>query len=148
MSTDENKAVVRRFFEEAWNQGNLSVADETYSVDNIHHFGGAPGPLGPDQAREQIKAWRTAIPDYRFHIEDMVAEGDMVVTRLHFTGTHTSAGLKIAGRTATPQNKTFEEAEMVMTRIKDGKIVESWATWDRLSFLEQLGAIPRATSAV
>src|SRR4051812_37144256 len=108
--TDENKTVVRRFFEEAWNNNNLSVADETYSVDNIHYFGGAPGPLGPNQAREQITAWRTAIPDYRFHIEDMVAEGDMVVTRLRFTGTHTSASLRIAGRTATPQNKTFEEA--------------------------------------
>ena len=145
MSTERNKTIVRRFFKEAWNNNNLSVAGETYSADNIHHFGGAPGPLGPDQAREQIAAWRTAIPDYRFHIEDMVAEDDMVVTRLRFTGTHTSASLRIAGRTATPQNKAFDEAEMVMTRLKDGKIVESWATWDRLSFLEQLGAIARAS---
>jgi len=148
MSTNENKAVVRRFFEDAWNNNNLSVADETYSADNIHHFGSSPGPLGPSQMREMIMAWRTAIPDYQCHIDDLVAEGDMVVTRLRFTGTHTSASLKIAGRTATPQNKTFEEAEMVMTRLKDGKIVESWATWDRLSFLEQLGAIPGANPAV
>ena len=75
----------------------------------------------------------------------MVAEGDMVVTRLRFTGTHTSANLRIAAHTAPPRNKTFEEAEMVMTRLKDGKIIESWATWDRLSFLEQLGAIATPT---
>lgn len=143
MSADRNKAVVRRFFEEAWNHNNLSVADETYSANNTHHFGSSPGPLGPDQSRAMIIAWRAAIPDYRYHIEDMVAEGDMVATRLRFTGTHTSASLQLASRVATPQNKTFEEAQMVMTRLKDGKIVESWAVWDRLNFLEQLGAIAR-----
>src|SRR4051812_11527282 len=100
MSTEENKAVMGRFFEEAWNHNKLSVVDETYSTDNIHHFGSSPGRLGPEQSRAMITAWRTAIPDYRFHIEDMVAEGDMVVTRLRFTGTHTSASLQIAGRTA------------------------------------------------
>lgn len=136
MSTEENKAVMRRFFEEAWNHNKLSVVEETFSADNR---------LGPDQLREMITAWRTAIPDYHCHIEDIVAEGDMVVTRLRFTGTHTSASLQIAGRTAAPQNKTFEEAEMVMTRLKNGKVVEAWATWDRLSFLEQLGAIPPAS---
>jgi predicted ester cyclase len=135
MSTEENKAVMRRFFEEAWNRNKLSVVEETFSVDSR---------LGPDQLRKMITAWRTAIPDYHCHIEDMVAEGDMVVTRLRFTGTHTSANLQIAGRTAAPQNKTFEEAEMVMTRLKNGKVVEVWATWDRLSFLEQLGAISPA----
>lgn len=145
MGTEENKAVMRRFFEQAWNHDKLSVVEETFSTDNTHQFGGSPGRLAPDQVREMITAWRTAIPDYRCHIESMVAEGDMVVTRLRFTGTHTSASLQIAGRTAAPQNKTFEEAEMVMTRLKNGKVVEAWATWDRLSFLEQLGAIPPAS---
>ena len=143
MSTERNKAIVRRFFEEAWNNNDLAVADETYSVDNVHHFGGSRGTLGPDKMREMITAWRTSIPGYRFHIEDMVAEGDVVVARLQFNGTHTAAGLQIGARTATPQNKSFAEAEMVMARLKDGKIVESWATWDRLSFLEQLGAIAK-----
>ena len=125
MSADRNNAVVRRFFEEAWNQSNLSAVDETYSADNVHHFGSSPGPLGPDQSHAMIIAWRTEIPDYRCHIEEMVAEGDMVATRLRFTGTHTSASLQLASREVRPQNKTFEEAQMVMTRLKDGKIVET-----------------------
>ncbi len=90
-----------------------------------------------------IKMWRTAIPDYHSHIEELVAEGDLVVMRLRFTGTHSAAPLTISGRIAALRTRTFEEPELLMFRFRDGRIIESWATWDRLSFLEQLGAIDR-----
>ena len=144
MSIDENKAIVRRFFEEAWNQNKVSVVDEIYSPDNIHHFGSTPGPLGPNELRNMIKSWRDAIPDYQAHIEEMIAERDLVVTLLRFTGTHTGTGtFQVASRTVTPSNKTFEEAEILIMRLANGQIVESWATWDRLSLLEQLGVIAK-----
>ena len=144
MSTEANKEAVRRCFEEAWNRNNVSVLHELYSPDNVHHFGATPGRLGADQLAAMIKAWRTAIPDYQYHVEQLVAEDDLVVMLLQFTGTHSAAPLTISGRTATPRNRTFEESEMIMFRFRDGKVVESWATWDRLSFLEQLGAIDKA----
>lgn len=142
MSLEENKTIVRRFFEVAWNENKVSVLDEIYSVDNVHHFGNTPGPLGPSQLRTMIKMWRDAIPDYHAHIENMIAEEDLVVTLLRFTGTHTGTGIfQIASRTVVPKNKQFGEMEIVIVRVANGKIVESWATWDRLSFLEQLGVI-------
>ena len=141
MSPETNKAAIRRCWEEAWNKNNIAVLDELYSPDNVHYFGAKPDRFGPDRYAAMVKAWRTAIPNYQCHIEELVAEGDLVVMRLRFAGTHTAAPLSIAGRTATPKNRAFEESELLMFRFRDGRIVESWATWDRLSFLEQLGAI-------
>lgn len=143
MSSEANKAALRRCWEENWNLGNVTLLDELYSPDSVHHFGAKPTRFGPDQRAAMVKAWRTAIPDLHCHIEELVAEGDLVVIRLRFTGTHSAAPLAISGRTAAPRNRAFEESELLMFRFRDGKIVESWATWDRLSFLEQLGAIDK-----
>jgi len=145
MATEDYKAFIRQRFESAWNSDNSAALDELYSPDNIHHFGNTPGRLGPDEIRRMIKAWRDAIPDYRCSIEEVVAEGDTVAVLLQFTGTHTSAPLTVSSRTAQPKNRKFRESEMIMFKLKHGKIVESWATWDRLDFLEQLGAIDRPT---
>lgn len=141
MSTETNKAIVRNCWEEAWNNANMAAVDKAVAADNVHHFGSVPRGFGPGEFRSMIAAWRAAIPDYKCHIEELVAEGDLVVMRLRFTGTHSSAPLMISGQRALPKNKNFEESEILMFRIKDGRIVESWATWDRLSFLEQLDAI-------
>ena len=143
MSSETNKAAIRRRWEEAWNLGNATLLDELYSPDSVHHFGAKPARFGPDQRAAMMKAWRTAIPDLNSHIEELVAEGDLVIMRLRFTGTHSAAPLAISGRIAAPRNRVFEESELLMFRFRDGKIVESWAMWDRLSFLEQLGAIDK-----
>jgi predicted ester cyclase len=90
-----------------------------------------------------VTAWLSAFPDYQCHIEEVIGEGDLIVMRLRFTGTHTAAPLTISGRTASARNRSFREAELLMFRFQDGKIADLWATWDRLSFLEQLGAIDR-----
>ena len=87
-----------------------------------------------------IKNWRGGLPDYHCLIEDLIAENDLVVTRLKFSGTHTGT-FQVASRTLPPSNMRLDEAEIVIMRLQDGKIVESWATWDRLSVLEKLGAI-------
>lgn len=144
MSSETNKAAVRQCWQKAWNENNVTILGDLFSPDNVHYFGATPGRLGPDQYAAMVKAWRAAIPDYLCHIEQLVVEGDLVVMRLRFTGTHTTAPLTISGRTVTPKNRTFEEFELLMFRFRDGKIVEGWATWDRLSFLEQLGAIDRS----
>ena len=83
------------------------------------------------------------MPGYRCYIEDMIAEGDRVVTLLRFTGTQTGT-FEVASRTLAPSNRSIDEAEILIMRVVGGKIVESWATWDRLSVLEQLGALAKA----
>jgi predicted ester cyclase len=146
MSVETNKAIVHRCWEEAWNRNNLTVLKELWSPDNVHHFGASSERFGPDQFATMVKVWRAAIPDYNCHIEELVAERDLVVMRLRFVGTHTSASLTISGRTAMPRNRSFNETEILMFRMQEGKVVESWATWDRLSFLDQLGAIDQPSS--
>jgi C-1 hydroxylase len=141
MTIEENKAIARRFFEDAWNKNKTDDLEEYISTDRINHYGARVAKEGPDEFRAAIKNWRSAMPDYHAHIENMIAEGDRVVTLLRFTGTQTGTFV-IASRTLEPTNRKIDEAEILIFRIAQGKIVESWATWDRLSVLEQLGAAP------
>jgi predicted ester cyclase len=84
------------------------------------------------------RLWNSAAPDFRYHVEQLIGEGDKVAALVSFTGTQTGTH-HIAGRSFPPSNRTFNVAEMFVFRIADGKITESWAVWDRLSLLEQLG---------
>ena len=140
MSIEENKAIARRFFEDAWNKNKTDDLEEYISVDRIHHFGARVAREAPDNFRAMIKNWRGAMPDYKCYIEDLIAEGDRVVILLRFTGTQTGT-FEIMGRSLPPSNAKIDEAEILIFRIANGKIVESWATWDRHSVLQQLGAL-------
>jgi steroid delta-isomerase-like uncharacterized protein len=141
MSGYEAKAIVRRFFDEAWNQNRVAGLDEYISADNIHHGVSKDGPRGPEHIRQVIKRWRTAFPDFQYNIEALIAEEDLVTARVTMTGTHTGV-LSFASRTLPPTGKLLRAAEIFIFRIAGGKVVEFWATWDRLSVLAQLGAAP------
>jgi predicted ester cyclase len=146
MSTHENKAVVRRLLEEAWNQNHLAEIDAYVAADRVHHSGTGVGPQGPEALRAGINAWRTGFPDLQYHIAQMIAEDDMVAVCVTFTGTHRGL-LRLGPRLLPPTGKPVREAEIFVFRVVNGKIVESWATWDRLSLLEQLDALPEPTPA-
>jgi predicted ester cyclase len=141
MSTEENKAIVRRYFEEGWNQNNVAALEEYIAPTWVHHSGTGVWSHGPEPEREVMKSWRAAIPDFHYQIEALIAEGDFVVARTIFTGALTGP-LEFETLTLPASGKPLREAEIVIFRIAEGKIVESWATWDRLSFLQQLGALP------
>ncbi len=139
MSTEENKAIVRRYWEEAWNKGNLAVVDELVAAD----FDGHPQPSDPDFGRgpEGVKRlvgmYRAAFPDVQMTIEDMLAERDRVLVRWTGRGTHTGElmGIPATGKSATVTG-------MFLSRIADGKIVEGWGNFDALGMLQQLGVVP------
>ena len=139
MSTEANKAIVRRFFEEAFGNGNLAVLDEIIAPEQVSGGPNAlPGiPAGPDGQKMLITAYRNAFPDIHFTINEQVAEGNMVVTRWTGQGTHNGelAGLPPTGKPATVVG-------MGVDRIGDGKIVESWGLFDQFGMLQQLGVIP------
>lgn len=139
MSIEDNKRVVRRFFEEVWNRNDVSKLDEILSSENKHYFGANLGRVGPNEARAIIENWRRGFPDFQYHVEDMIAEGDRVVSRVGFTGTH-AGNFEIDGRTLSPTNSKIEGAEIFIMRVMSEKIVESWTAWDRLAVLRQLGA--------
>lgn len=139
MSTEQNKALARRFIEEIWNQKNLAVAKELMAATYVFHTPGSPPglPPGPEGFQQFASAFFTAFPDVHTSIKDQLAEGDKVVTRWTSRGTNTGSlfGMPATGKSATITGITID-------RITDGKIVESWDELDQLGMLQQLGVIP------
>jgi steroid delta-isomerase-like uncharacterized protein len=139
VSTEENKAIVRRWFLETWNEGRLEVADELIAPDYDAH----PAPTDPDFGRGPagqkafLTFYRTAFPDVHMEIEDMLAEGDRVAVRWRGTGTHRGELMGIP-----PSDKPATVTGMFISRVADGKIVEGWANFDALGMMMQIGAIP------
>ena len=131
----ENKALVRRWFDEVWNKGRVSAIDEMIAEHSMVHGLGADlrGPAGfkPFQA-----AFRGAFPDIAIVVEEVIAEGDMVAARFTATGTHQgdSLGFPATGR-------KMRVGGMVFLRTENGQFVEGWNNFDQLGMLQQLGVV-------
>jgi steroid delta-isomerase-like uncharacterized protein len=132
---EENKAIHRRVYEEIWNKGNLSVADEVISSDYIYHP--LPEHRGPEWYKEIYHDFARAFADFHCKIEDMIAEGDKVMVRTTITGTHAREFWGVA-----PTGKQISVTEVAVVRIKGGKIVEEWGGPDMLNLMQQLGVFP------
>ncbi len=138
MSTEENKALVRRAFEEGWNTGNLDVFDETTDPDYVLHDPSVPGDVvGVDGLKGFASAFLGAFPDLRFSVEDQVAEGDMVATRWTSSATHEGELMGIA-----PTGNRTGVSGVTVSRVSGGKIAEDWNNWDALGLMRQIGATP------
>ena len=136
MTTEENKALVRRFYEEI-DKGNLDAMDEFVAEDYLDHnpppFPGlSPGREGLKQA---FKIFWEATPGYH-EIEEQIAEGDKVVTRLTSHGKH-EGDLPGAPRTGNDLRMT----SITIHRIANGKLVEKWSEKDVMGFLIQIGVM-------
>ena len=87
--SENNKAIVRRLIEEVWNKGNLSLVDELFAPNYEHHDASSPDfGRGPESEKKRATLYRTAFPDLRVTIEDIIAEGEIVMTRWSCRGTH------------------------------------------------------------
>lgn len=137
MSPEDNKALARRWLEEAWNQGDLSLVDELIAANYVLHDPTRPGLRGRMGIRESIAMFRAAFPDLHFTIEDQVAESVLVVTRYTVEGTHLGPFRGIA---ATSKQGTITGIDIY--RIAAGQIEEAWSNWDTLRLLQQIGIIP------
>jgi steroid delta-isomerase-like uncharacterized protein len=137
MSVEENKAIFRRYVEEVGNNGNLDLADEIFDRYRAHQPDDSVLERGPEDVRRFIGEFRTAFPDVHTDIEDMIAEGDKVVTRWRMRGTHEGEFRGIA-----PTGREMEITGIGIFRFSGGKVVESWDNFDQLGMLQQLGAVP------
>jgi len=141
MSVEENKAVVRRLID-AWNTRNWAVFDELMVPDNIYHYGVTGEMVGREALKQEVIGGRNAFPDAQWAIEDMIGEGDKVVVRLTFSGTHRGEYMGIA-----PTNKRMTIGEVIIARIVSGKFVEEWDFGDELGGLKQLGVVTIKTAS-
>lgn len=137
MSIEENKAIVRRFFEEGPSKGDLAAADELLSPDFSLHtpLPSAPGIRGMNDI---ITACRAAFEHLNVTVEDMVAEGDKVAARFTARGIHKGSFMNLPS-TGKPITMTGIE----IFRIEDGKIAELWGEANLLGLMVQLGVIPQ-----
>ena len=136
MSIEENKETARRYMEEAFNKGNLTVVPEIVAPEYVHHtnFGEMKGV---DGLKEAVTIMRKAFPDLNYVIDSMVAEGNMVAFTLRAQGTFKDEFLGIS-----PTGNQFTYTEAVFMRFAGGKVEESWAYNDSSAWFKQLGITP------
>ena len=135
MMLDENKAIVRRLYEECWNQGKVDILNQIIAPDCRFHDPVFPSlGAGPDNLAKHVKMCRTAFPDLRFTIDDVIAEREEVV--VHWTGQGTQRA-QFLGIQPTERRATVSGTSI--SRLKNGKIVEQFADWNLMTMLEQLG---------
>jgi steroid delta-isomerase-like uncharacterized protein len=136
MSTEQNKTLVRRFYEEVWNKGNVEFAFEVFAEDYIRHDLRPTQALpGPEGQRKIAADFRAAFPDLEFSVDLILAEGDLVAGRWTARGTNTGPWGSVE-----PTGKRAEFSAVNIFRFANGKVVEIWNHRDDLGLREQLGA--------
>src|SRR5260370_34892897 len=139
--SENNKAIVRRLIEEVWNKGNLLLADELFTPNYEHHDASTPDfGRGPESERKRVTLYRTAFPDLRLTIEDLIAEGETVMARWFCRGTHKGDLNGMA-----PTGKQFTISGVTIARLLNGKLAEGYVNCDALGLMRQLGAAPELT---
>jgi steroid delta-isomerase-like uncharacterized protein len=135
MSTEDNKALVRRFYEEVWDRGNSDFAFEIFADDYVRHdfrqTETLPGPAGQKKIADDFRA---AFPDLQLTVDLIIGEGNFVVGRWTATGSHSGSwgGIEPSGRRVS-----FSAANIF--RFADGRVAEIWNHRDDLGLREQLG---------
>ena len=132
--SEENKALARRAWEAVKNPDRL---EEVYAADVVWH---EPDREihGIEEAKQFVSMYRTAMPDVNVTVEDMIAEGDKVVTRVTLRGTHQGETEEFG----PPTGRQIVGEGITISRIEGGKIVEEWDAYDNLTTLQQLGLAP------
>jgi steroid delta-isomerase-like uncharacterized protein len=136
---DDRRALMRRWFEEIWNQGRYEVVDELFHQDAIAHgLREGEQPLhGPEELKAFQLAFRAGFPDIHIDIDDLVVEDEKVAVRFTARATHRGEffGVPATGR-------RINVSGMCLVRVRDGQMIEAWNQYDLFGLLRQIGAIP------
>jgi steroid delta-isomerase-like uncharacterized protein len=139
MSKEQNKALLSRVIKEVFNQGKTSLIDELFAPGFVEHEEPPPGmPPGREGVKQIVSLFRSAFPDLKVKIDDTIADGDKVVIRSTWSGTHKGEFMGIA-----PTGKSVSFGVIDIVRIAGGKIVEHWGQMDSMRMMQQLGAVSR-----
>jgi steroid delta-isomerase-like uncharacterized protein len=131
------RTLILRHHDAVWSRGDLDAIDALYAPDFVGHHPGLPDWVGREGVKLAVQTIRAAFPDFQESVEDVVVEGDRVVTRFTASGTHLGA---LAG--VHPTGRRMSMAEIGVFRVADGRIAEKWGVVDRLSLFQQLGVVP------
>ena len=131
----ENKVLIRRWFEEVWNRGRAAAIDEMLAGQAMIH-GLGPQAMNVSAFKQFHTQYRSAFPDVRIQVDDVIAEGDKVAVRWSGTGTHQSDSLGFAA-----SGNAVRFRGMTIGRVENGKLVEGWNVFDELGMLQQCGVV-------
>jgi steroid delta-isomerase-like uncharacterized protein len=134
---ERNKAVIRRFVEEVQNKKDFTIYDELIDPKFVNLSAPHGIPADGKGGRMWLSTFADAYPDSEFTIDEMIGEGDRVVTKKTLRGTHTG---EFGGIPATGRRVTLQYVDIM--RVRDGRILEHWVSMDQLSWLQQLGVMP------
>jgi len=138
MLPNTHREVIRRYFEEVWNNGDLDVLDAIIAPTYVNHSPSTPNPIpGPAGLKPIVAGMRAAFPDLHYMIEEQLYDGDKAAIRCSLCGTHTG---NFFGIPAT--GKPFRASQFQIERFQNGQIIEHWRQTDDLGLLRQLGLIP------
>jgi steroid delta-isomerase-like uncharacterized protein len=141
VSTEENKAVVQRWFSDVVSQGDMSSLDAICAVchPSFEMVQGVvePAPQGIDGLKGLIATLRTAFPDLHATVDEQVAEGDKVVSRVTMSGTHEGEFMGIP-----PTGKSFTIPGVSIWEVRGGMLISEWVNWDSMGMMRQLGLAP------
>jgi len=134
LSSERNKALIQRLFDEVLNAGNFGLLDQLIGASYVEHNPVANQAAGAAGARDRIRDLRKAFPDLRFVLDELVGEGEVVAARYHWQGTHKGMFLGIA-----PTGRRLSVRGMDFYRLEDGRVIEHWDVVDEFGMLSQLG---------
>ena len=144
MSAEENIQLMRRWFQEVWNEGRVQTVYELLSADGVAtgQRGGDKEIRGPEEFEKFMREIRGAFPDIQLKVEDVFGAGDKVVLRWSAIMTHTGDGLGLPA-----SGRRVRSRGITIARFVEGKVVESWDNWDQLGMLEQIGVYKQPVAA-
>ena len=138
MTTEQNKALVRKLIEEVFNRGNMGVVEELFSPNFVESEELPPGtPAGKEGVKQMVVMLHSAFPDFKATVEDILAEGDKVVVRQTWSGTQKGEWMGVP-----PTGRHVSIGVIDIIQMVDGKFVEHWGQMDSMGMMVQLGAIP------
>lgn len=135
--SEQNKALVRRFYEEFVNKKDDKALEQLIAPNYIERTPNPGFPSGREGLKQQVAAFRKAFPDIKLTVEEMLAEGDTVMARVKASGTHTGSLMGEA-----PTRKKFTSAGIDCFHVKGGRVTEVWHHGDEAAVMEQLGIRP------
>lgn len=135
--SEENKALAHRFYETVFNAGAVDRVEEFCTPDYIEHEDLPGTPDGIEGVRAFVQMFRDGFPDIQARVQDTIAEGDKIVARVTFTGTHQG---EFMGVPASGNRIDMQVIDIV--RIEDGKAAEHWGVTDTMALMQQIGAVP------
>lgn len=130
--SQNDEELIRRWFNEVWNERRPDVIYNLFAQDSIGHMEGAE-VVGPDQFREYYSELTTIFPDLRITVEEIISQGQTVAVRWTVNATHQGRGLGLE-----PTNRKVSFRGMTWMHLRDGKIVDGWDSWNQEALMQQL----------